>query len=295
MVQCIETPEYVLRIAFCQMRFLFVRICFQRYSREKEMIFELQQTEEATPLFAGWQETMIWSCLQGVMGRIYVNSLKNPSSAMALLGDFCFLAGKPDRELAVYEPGPDRENFRILVPRSRGWEELIEACYGKKAEKVVRYAMKKEADVFDRKELRTIADRVPDGYCLQRMDEILFWRCRKIAWCRDWVRQYDDYAAYQKYGLGMVMLKEGEPVSGASSYSGYRGGIEIEIDTREDFRRRGFARICGAELILECLERGWYPSWDAENTWSVALAEGLGYHFDHVYTAYKIMRERSVL
>ena len=78
-----------------------------------------------------------------------------------------------------------------------------------------------------------------------------------------------------------------ELVAGASSYSSYRGGIEVEIDTREDQRRRGLAYVCGARLILECCSRSLYPSWDAHNLWSVALAEKLGYHFDHSYTAYE--------
>ena len=89
-------------------------------------------------------------------------------------------------------------------------------------------------------------------------------------------------------GWGVVILKDGEPVSGASSYSGYLGGIEVEIGTREDFRRKGLACICGAKLVLECMERGLYPSWDAQNLWSAALAQKLGYHFDKEYPAYEI-------
>ena len=38
-----------------------------------------------------------------------------------------------------------------------------------------------------------------------------------------------------------------------------------------------FILRCGAALILECLERGLYPSWDAHDTVSLALAEQLGY------------------
>ena len=87
----------------------------------------------------------------------------------------------------------------------------------------------------------------------------------------------------------MAVLKDGELVAGASSYSTYDKGIEIEIDTREDHRRKGLAYVCGAKLILECLEEGLYPSWDAQNKWSVALAEKLGYHFSHEYVAYEIM------
>lgn len=77
-------------------------------------------------------------------------------------------------------------------------------------------------------------------------------------------------------------------VSGASSYSRYLDGIEIEIDTREEYRRKGLAYICGAKLILECLKRNLYPSWDAHNPASIALAEKLGYHFSHAYQAVEI-------
>ena len=90
--------------------------------------------------------------------------------------------------------------------------------------------------------------------------------------------------------MGVVILKDGEPVSGASSYSSYNDGIEIEIDTKEEYRRQGLAYICAAALIVECLKRGKYPSWDAQNLWSVALAEKLGYHFDKEYTAYEVYK-----
>jgi hypothetical protein len=52
------------------------------------------------------------------------------------------------------------------------------------------------------------------------------------------VSHYPDYETYQKHGLGVVILKGNEIVSGASSYSDYLDGIEIEIDTREEYRRK---------------------------------------------------------
>ena len=49
------------------------------------MVYELKDTEKAAPLFEGWQESMIWSCLQKIMGKIYADSPEHPVSAMALL------------------------------------------------------------------------------------------------------------------------------------------------------------------------------------------------------------------
>lgn len=252
------------------------------------MIYETGEKERgrAAHLFCGWPETMIWSCLQGVMGSLYVDHPDKPASAGARLGDFCFLAGEPKRELVLQEQG--KQDFLIMVPQHPGWEEEIERCFGARAKRVTRYAMKKEPDVFDHEMLRAFADAPSDGYVLKMMDEPLFMQCREIAWCRDFVSQYTDFVQYDQYGMGVVALRDGEIVSGASSYSGYIGGIEIEIDTREDHRRSGLATACGARLILACLKRGLYPSWDAHNLWSVALAQKLGYHFDYAYAAYEV-------
>lgn len=55
------------------------------------------------------------------------------------------------------------------------------------------------------------------------------------------------------------------------------------IDTKPEYRRKGLATAVGAALILECLQAGLYPSWDAASRISVALAEKLGYTFSHAY------------
>ncbi len=255
------------------------------------MIFELRQPEKAALLFEGWQETMVWSCLQNVMGRVYAkyaDSGGQPTSAMALLGDFCFLAGQPDPELVLHKPDDCHKDFIIMIPHGAAWESLIEHCYKEKARRVVRYALKKEPDMFPVDALRQAACTLPAGDIMQMLDRDLFARCQKTKWCRDWVSQYASYEMFQEYGLGVAVLRGEEIVAGASSYSGYRYGIEIQIDTKEEFRRQGLAYACGARLILECQKRGWYPSWDAQNQWSLALAEKLGYRYDHAYFAYEI-------
>ncbi len=252
------------------------------------MIHVIEKYDNISPLFAGWPETMIWSCLQNVMGRILANDSEHPTAAMAVLGDFCFLAGEPDKELAACMPAYCQKDFIIMVPQNDAWAEIIEECQKERAKKVTRYAFRKEGDIFDRDFLKSAAEGLSDEYQMKMIDETLFDRCRALPWCKDLAALWDEYEQYQKYGLGVVILKDGEIVSGASSYSGYIGGIEIEIDTREDYRREGLAFAAGAGLILECLKRGLYPSWDAQNKWSAALAKKLGYHDSHAYTAYEV-------
>lgn len=237
-------------------------------------------------IFENWDETIIWSCLQGIMGEIYTNLAGD--AAMAILGDFAFYAGNPSEELIRFKPESCRQDFIIMVPQNDMWAELIEECYGEKAKKAIRYAIKKETDSFDVEKLKRAVTGLPEGYELRAIEESEYNMCRENSWANDLVSQYRDYAAYKNLGLGVVALKDGELTAGASSYSTYDKGIEIEIDTREDHRRKGLAYACGAKLILKCLKKGLYPSWDAQNKWSVALAEKLGYHFSHEYVAYEI-------
>ena len=237
-------------------------------------------------LFSGWDETLIWSCLQGIMGALYVSS--DYCSAMAFLGDFCFFAGKPDMELARLPVAGGAPKYIIAAPQSEDWATLLEGVWGSHAQRTERYAIAKEPGIFDRKRLEAAVEALPPEYELRLIDGSLYEQCKTQDWSIDLVSQYHSYEYYERLGLGVVALKGEELVSGASSYSSYRGGIEIEIDTRKDYRRRGLAYACGAALILACLDRGLYPSWDAQNLASVALAQKLGYHFSHAYPVYEI-------
>lgn len=257
------------------------------------MIIKLDIPQKANLLFDHWNETIIWSCLQGIMGEIYADNGERPMSAMAVLGDFCFLAGVPNRDLVLYRPDCCHDEV-IMVPQNDIWSGLIESCYGTKAEKITRHAIKKEPDVFNQSKLRQAALSLPPGFTIRMIDEDLYNMCKSNAWSRDLVSQYPDYGMYERLGLGVVALKDGQPVSGASSYTAYQEGIEIEIDTREEYRRMGLAYACGARLILECLAHGIYPSWDAHNLESAALAEKLGYHYDRPYTAFLIHSSTSM-
>lgn len=247
------------------------------------MLYELEDTSKVKELFAGWNETLIFSCLQKIMGKVYVSDTEQPKSAFAFVGCFGFYAGIPDKEIVMNRP----DGFVIMTPQNNEWAKLIEECYPL-AKKVTRYAIKKDT-IFDRTMLQNEIKKLPAGYELKKIDADIYDRCLENPATEDFVSAFESKEKYLQMGRGMVILKNGIIVAGASSYTRYREGIEIEVDTIEPERRKHLATIACSALILNCLEEGLYPSWDAQNMNSVHLAEKLGYEFDHEYAAYEVV------
>ena len=127
------------------------------------MIYELtNNTLPAAALFGDWEETLIWSCLQGIMGNVYADDLNSPTAAMAVIGDFTFFTGKPNLELVSHKPDRCKQDFMIMVPQTEPWKDMIVRFYGEKAKVVSRYAIKKEPEVFDRGKLEKAAASLPE-------------------------------------------------------------------------------------------------------------------------------------
>lgn len=239
--------------------------------------------QAAAALFSNWDEALIWSCLQGHMGVLTVDHAEQPTSAYIDAGDFCFFAGAPSAALLASVCGE-----KLLVPRDAAWAALLEAYFGARVTRFLRYATKKEPDVFCTEQLRAYVATLDARYELRLFDEHCFLLARQESWSADLCSQFWDYPDYSRRAVGVAILHGGALVAGASPYAVYDGGIEIEIDTKPEYRRQGLATVCGARLILECLRRGLYPSWDAHDKRSLALAEKLGYHLAHPYVAYEL-------
>ena len=246
------------------------------------MIYELQDPDKAAELFAGWENTILYAILQKVMGKIYVSDPDKPQSACAALGDFGFYAGQPDPELLFI-----RGRYFIAVPKTGDWLPVMEKMLSG-AEKITRYATRKDT-TFDPDKLTVNCQRLPAGYALKEIDGCLYDMCLRDRMARAFVSAYENRDDFLEKGIGYAIMKNNAIVSGASSCATYHGGIELEVDTQETERRKGLATAACSALILKCLERGLYPSWDAHNIWSLHLAEKLGYKLSHPYTAFEVM------
>lgn len=260
------------------------------------MIYRITDFDVVRPFTDGWNETVVKTCLAGRIGAVFADDEKSPSSVLLTAGEFVLFAGTPCEKIVSYVPEGYKTDFAIMAAKGDDdrWYRLIEKVYGKRAEKITRYAIKKDGVAsFSKAKLSSMASALPDGYRIDMIGRELYDVCRADADFHDLVSQYPTYEEYEKYGLGFMALYGDEPASGCSSFSDYPGGLEIEIATKESHRRRGLASAVAARFMLECTERNIYPSWDAGNLSSLALAEKLGYRLERAYTAYEISGYKS--
>lgn len=128
-----------------------------------------EEIKYAEPLFKNWDETLIWSCLQGCMGTAWTDCRDKFKSVQIVIADFCFFAGKVNEELVKHKPEEHKSDFVIMVPQNKEWAELIQRVYGEDSTRVIRYAIKKEPDIFERNKLERIVGTVSEEYKIQRI------------------------------------------------------------------------------------------------------------------------------
>lgn len=255
----------------------------------EQRLIRLEDPQTVRPLFEGWPETLIRSALEGAMGSFWAVERK-PRAALCVNGDFLFLAGEPrePQTRAILEClAREKRGYAIVVPRDPACGALIERAFESRARREWRYAFCKGGEAFDRAKLRALTRAVP-GVQVVPFDRALYETALQNDWSRDFVSQFRSAQDFLNRGLGYAALQNGEMVGGASSYVRCSFGVEVQVETRSDWRRRGVAAACCAALILQCLERGLYPSWDAANRASEALACKLGYRKAGPYPVWEI-------
>ena len=244
-------------------------------------------------LFEPVEGTLILTVLQGHMGEVFADDTKKPVCAMAKMSDLFFPAGDAAaasaEELIAFAEGHVRalgeRDYFLMVPADEAWAALIEKTYPA-FKALERYAVEMP-NVFNVDRLTGLT-RLPEGYEIAKIGREIYPVLLAEKWSRDFVSNFEDCGDFLSRGLGFVITCAGEPVGGASTFSVFDKGFEIQVDIIESHRRRGLASAVCARLIFEGLARGLEPHWDAANMASVGLAQKLGYRLKRKYKAYSV-------
>lgn len=239
------------------------------------------------PMFEAIDSTIILSCLQGYMGTAWVDDVENPTVAQVTVGIFTYFAGNPHSPVAE-ELLHNLPEFNLVIVHTDEWKKRIEAVHTRTIEKFPRYRFEKKHTDLDKNYLQQFLASLPAGYELKRIDETLVNDPSLHVLSEDFVSNFASSQDFLTRGIGFAILHDGQVVCGATSFSIYQDGIEIEIATHPDYLRKGLATITAAALILHCLNNDLYPSWDAANEESLHLAQKLGYVLKETYDTYFI-------
>lgn len=237
------------------------------------------QRASLAPLFFGISHTYILDgVLEGLIGEARAAGEPDLSTGYAAFADVFYIGGNADcleaRNLISRIPF-----FKALFLASNSpWLTLIRETWGEHLVEIERYTFPRPT--FDVERLRRLASDLPEGFRVAPIDMPLAQRiisAQDVPILEDHIRQFGSAAAFMQHGFGFCVLERDEIVALISTYAVSRAGVEIQISTHPDCRRRGLATVLGATFILHCLERDLDPHWDAANVASCQLAEKLGY------------------
>ncbi|WP_291579462.1 GNAT family N-acetyltransferase [Clostridium sp. UBA6640] len=218
-------------------------------------------------------------------GVAWVDNKENPSTAIVSIADFCFLLGINEKkeEESYIKHILEQYKGKLIVNYDKYWDIFIEKHFATNHKKSIRYAIKKETDVFDGEKLKGFIKNIEQEFQIEKIDATNYNKVLEDDFMADCCSNFSSLDDFEDNGIGYIIIHEDEIISGASSYSYCNGIIDITIGTKRKYRKRGLALACASKVILECLDKNIYPNWDASNLESVALAEKLGYHFDEEY------------
>ena len=219
---------------------------------------------------------LIDAVLEGHLGSAVADDEHTPRVAQLAYADIIVFGGDPSHPVAL-ELVKELPVDKGILPVPEEWRELLFQVHGENLLSIERHSF--SGQKLDLGHLRSLEKGIPEGYHIRRIDldlaRVIDADSSLIS--EDHVHNFDSPEDFVERGIGFCVLRGDRIVSGASSYAICDSGIEVQVNTHTDFRRKGLATAVSAALLVHCLENGVEAHWDAGNPISVGLAKKLGY------------------
>jgi L-amino acid N-acyltransferase YncA len=248
------------------------------------------------PLFKGIEDSMVIAYLQGYMGNAYIRAEGEPTAAVIISGEYSFWGGASGSADADYlmsrffEINTDDSSVGIFADDNPEWESALMSHRENNPTAVPRFRIAQKDYDFDLALLQKYIDALPLGFDMVRFNERIYEAAMSADWSKEFCETFISAEDYLNRGFGFAVLKDGEFVSGTSTMTVYDGGTELQVATREDYRKKGLALPSAAAMVRECVARSMRPCWDAANETSKHMALKLGYEYEGIYTTIHMHR-----
>jgi hypothetical protein len=196
------------------------------------------KTEKLGRLFEAYKwNYLVEAVLEGaVVSRAFANDDVNPKVGILELskiklhilgGD----AGHPVARNFLKNLG----GFAALIPTSDSWDALLVEVLSKNIVEIPRYAFTSEQ--LDATHLQTLSAQISENYRMEPMDIDLARRLagEKSNFASDHLLNYESPEDFNARGFGFCILDHDEIVSVATTFVTCKAGIEIQINTRENY------------------------------------------------------------
>ena len=117
---------------------------------------------------------------------------------------------------------------------------------------------------------------ITENYKIVKTDDRLFFEMDGSVVPKKFWDNEDDFA---KRGIGFSLIKNDELITTAFSSFIHDNLLDLGMETKPEYRKKGYAKYVCARLIDHCIENGYEPLWacQSENHGSYRLAQKLGF------------------
>jgi GNAT superfamily N-acetyltransferase len=261
-----------------------------REEKDRTGMEKTSNKDIAGPFFTSYRWNYLASAaLEGAHGEVHVNTPHRPAVAVLFF---------PHLNLRIYGGNPHHpsgvESLMACPPQtallagSPSWEPAFHRAFEGRLVSIPRYAFTGES--LDREALACFAKAVPVGFSITRLtaSQAAAVAGEQSEFAADHLGNFSSVDDFMERGFGFGAVGPDGLACLATTFIVCGAGVEIQINTREKYRRKGLAAATAAKFILHCLENGLDPNWDAANLVSVSLAQKLGYTLQGTYTMYFI-------
>lgn len=245
---------------------------------------------------------------QTVSGNIYVDDPINPNTfyvvhpyGMTLLfGDSNNEKFNEDFKNYALNKEKSRDNFEWMQVFPNNWDNILSSLFKDVLVKSADNTEKAEKGIIEintrvnfkfniAKHQPLSAQIIDQDISIVRADGQMF---RDMQGSVVPLYFWDSEEDFLKHGIAFALFYKGELAS--MSFSSYWLGNEFEmgIETKENFRGKGFAELVCKAIIDYCVENNYEPIWSCrlENIGSYKLAQKLGFEPTFYLPYYRLSR-----
>ena len=254
---------------------------------------QTQERQIAAEIFRDYPflQGYVASALSGEMGTVSVDDPRRPTVAHIVLAWANILAGDAGSGAGDALLKRILPNTTIVGENAR-WVDAFYGLWGHRLEKWNKIYF--STGDWNLENLTASVHRIGDGYSIKQVKSIE--DVGVLSLMGDGLVDFRNYLSPEDFlnrGVGFIVERHGESVSGCASYAGGGGKFEISVSTKREHQGCGLAKAVASRMILYCLSHGIEPCWDAPHGVGGILGAKLGFTNPQCYTAYRVLKVRE--